>query len=131
MKKYNMQNAFLIIILASAIGSVCAVPEIWSASAFQSSPAQRPPARRPPVSRQTVRRRPATPPLKADQINDAGLKDRVGPNSQGAAVIRAEILLDRAKFSPGEIGTSYNDNLKKAIAAFQKERGLNTRDRKS
>jgi len=38
--------------------------------------------------------------------------------------VRAAILLGRLKFSPGEISCGYNDNLAKAIAAFQSASGL-------
>ena len=38
--------------------------------------------------------------------------------------MRAAILLSRLKFSPGEIASNYNDNLAKAIAAFQSVSGL-------
>ncbi len=39
-------------------------------------------------------------------------------------MVRAEILLDRLKFSPGEIGDTYDDNFAKAVAAFQAASGL-------
>ena len=45
-------------------------------------------------------------------------------SSKGEAVIRSAILLDRLKLSPGEIGQSYNDNLAKAVTAFQVANGL-------
>ena len=64
------------------------------------------------------------PPLDILRINDPNLRDAVGPGGKGEAVIRAEILMDRLKFSPGEIGTDYNANLGNAIAAFQSASGL-------
>ena len=39
-------------------------------------------------------------------------------------MVRAAILLSRLKFSPGEITSSYSENLAKAIAAFQSVSGL-------
>ena len=62
--------------------------------------------------------------LTADIVNDAGLIARVGPHSRGAAVLRAQILLDRAHFSPGEIDAVFGSNTRKALAAFQKSTGL-------
>lgn len=64
------------------------------------------------------------PHLDVAKINDPNTRDTVGPHSQGDAVVRAEILLDRLKFSPGEIGAAYDDNFAKAVAAFQAASGL-------
>ena len=44
---------------------------------------------------------------------------RVAPGSSGSAVLRLEILLDRAHFSCGEIDGRYGQNLKNAIEAYQ------------
>jgi lipoprotein-anchoring transpeptidase ErfK/SrfK len=84
--------------------------------------------RRPVPRRTPARKRPARAPLPPrvdpQRVNDPNLVDPVGPDSRGAAVVRAEILLDRMKFSPGEIEAAYTDNMKKAISAFQRELGL-------
>lgn len=63
--------------------------------------------------------------LTLEAVNDVKLVRRVGPNSKGAAVLRAQVLLDRARYSPGEIDAAYGSSMQKSIAAFQKNNGLN------
>ncbi len=62
--------------------------------------------------------------LDAAAVNDPGLVALVGPGSRRAAVLRAQILLDRAHFSPGEIDGRWGTTLKNAILAFQASRGI-------
>jgi lipoprotein-anchoring transpeptidase ErfK/SrfK len=67
---------------------------------------------------------PAQPPITADAVNSSTVTAPLGPKASGAAVLRAQILLDRARFSPGEIDGRFGSNLEKAIAAFQAANNL-------
>jgi len=77
-----------------------------------------------------VRPRPAptavpTPvPLDAASVNASGQGHPLGPKTRGPLVLRAQILLARAHFSPGEIDGRSGITMRKAVAAFQKARGL-------
>lgn len=62
--------------------------------------------------------------LSVDTVNDAGLLSPVKAGDKSAAALRAQILLERARFSPGEIDAAYGSNMHQAIAGFQASRGL-------
>jgi lipoprotein-anchoring transpeptidase ErfK/SrfK len=60
--------------------------------------------------------------LTIESVNDA---EFLGSRARTSAVIlKAQILLDRAGFSPGAINARRTDNFRKALAAFQERRGL-------
>jgi lipoprotein-anchoring transpeptidase ErfK/SrfK len=63
--------------------------------------------------------------LTADAINGAELKSRQSEHKKlDPAVVKLEVLLDRAGFSPGEIDGKLGDNAQKALKAFAQARGL-------
>jgi lipoprotein-anchoring transpeptidase ErfK/SrfK len=59
-----------------------------------------------------------------DAVLDSSQTGALGPHAKAPAVVRAQILLDRAHFSCGEIDGDYGTNLQKTVAAFQRARNL-------
>jgi lipoprotein-anchoring transpeptidase ErfK/SrfK len=59
----------------------------------------------------------------ANVINSPNQPD-LHRDDRGSSVLSAQILLDRAHFSCGEIDGSFGSNLEKTVAAFQTERNL-------
>jgi len=61
--------------------------------------------------------------LTKESVNDAEFLDsRAGRTS--AVILKAQILLDRAGFSPGAINARNSDNFRKTLAAFQQRHEL-------
>lgn len=74
--------------------------------------------------KKTAVRRPAAVSLDAKVVNDSATTPIVKRGSAGGGVLRAQVLLDRARFSPGEIDAAFGGNVEKAVAGFQKARGV-------
>jgi lipoprotein-anchoring transpeptidase ErfK/SrfK len=65
-----------------------------------------------------------TAPLNFKAVNEAQFSARHGKGLD-PAMIKAQVLLDRAHFSPGVIDGRDGENVKKALAAFASANGLN------
>ncbi len=76
---------------------------------------------RPVKARAAVQR---TIPVNVSNVNDPGIKQFVTSKSSGAAVVRAQILLGRAKFSVGEIDGFPGTNLHGSVIGFQRSREI-------
>jgi lipoprotein-anchoring transpeptidase ErfK/SrfK len=62
--------------------------------------------------------------LAGNEIEDSTKTGAVGPGATGPRVVRAQILLDRARFSPGEIDGVYGDDFGIAVKGYQENHGL-------
>ncbi len=60
----------------------------------------------------------------AEQANDPSVERPLGKGMHGTAVLRAQVLLDRAHFSPGEIDASMGDSTVRAALAFDAANGI-------
>ena len=62
--------------------------------------------------------------LNASSINNPATRPDLALHSAGPAVIRAQILLDRAHYSVGQIDGSMGQNMAHAVAGFRSQHGL-------
>ena len=67
---------------------------------------------------------PALAGLDAASINNAEWKSKVSKDKVDPAIVKMQVLLDRANFSPGEIDGKLGENAIKALRAFAEAKGL-------
>src|SRR5215475_6952584 len=68
-------------------------------------------------------------PLDMQAVNDAQWRKGAEKSPASALLIKTQVLLDRAHFSPGEIDGKNGENLKKALTAFAAAQGTDPSDK--
>ena len=90
----------------------------FAALAAQSAPQAQQQQPQQPANAQTANMQPTQP-------GQAGLNDpAAAERAEFERMLRAQVLLDRLHFSPGEIDGAYGSNMRQALASFQKSRNL-------
>jgi lipoprotein-anchoring transpeptidase ErfK/SrfK len=97
--------------LRARIGSALLVVAFASSAAITAEPTKGKSRRRAP--------KPAAL-FTAAAVNDPATRTPIRRGSSGSAVLRAQILLDRARFSPGEIDGVFGSNVVQTVAGYQK-----------
>ena len=75
-------------------------------------------------SRSKQRTRAVDPAIALEKVNDATDTSSLSAGSSGVRVIRAQILFDRARFSPGEIDGSFGPDLEIAVKGYRERHNL-------
>jgi len=119
-----MSRSPIVVVLTALIAASPAVSEPFhlAKARRKSAPTHRRKSA-PHHRRHAAPARPKEARLDFDAANNPATASLIKRGTSGSATLRAQVLLDRAHFSPGEIDAVCATNTEKAVAGFQKARG--------